>query len=79
MKKRYINELLWHISLFGCIFFFNRNCLPWCQLELVHIICQKSGVYTDKEISIYHSTSFKYVSGLHISHCMGNINTGKEK
>ena len=41
MKKRYINELLWHISLFGCIFFFNRNCLRWCQLELVHIICQK--------------------------------------
>jgi hypothetical protein len=39
----------------------------------------KSGVYTDKEISIYHSTSFKYVTGLQISNCMGNINIGKEK
>jgi hypothetical protein len=38
MKKRYINELLWHISLFGCIFVFNRNHLPWCQLELVDIL-----------------------------------------
>ena len=23
------------------VYFFNTNCLPWCQLELVDIICQK--------------------------------------
>jgi hypothetical protein len=52
MKKRYINELLWHISLFGCIFVFNRNHLPWCQLELVDIICQKV-VCTQTKISVF--------------------------
>ena len=45
--------------------FFNRKRLPYCQLELVDSICQKSGAYTDKENSIYHyiichrSTNFK--------------------
>ena len=52
MKKRYINELLWHISLFGCIFCFSRNRLPWYQLELVDIICQK-GVCTQTKKSVF--------------------------
>ena len=41
MKERYINELLWHISLFGYIYFFNRNRLPWCQLELLTLYVKK--------------------------------------
>jgi len=39
----------------------------------------KGGVYSDKENSIYHSVIDKFVTGLQISNCMGNINIGKEK
>ena len=38
-----------------------------------------SGEYTDKENSMYHSVSDKFATGLEISNCMRNINTGKEK
>ena len=42
----------------------------------------KSGAHSDKENSIYHSISVKFVTGrtgLQILNCMGNSNTGKEK
>jgi hypothetical protein len=58
MKKRYIDELLWHISLFGCIYFFNRNRLLWCQLDLVDIICQKLvSTQTNKSVFIIRPVS----------------------
>jgi hypothetical protein len=74
MKKRYINELLWHISLFGCIFFFNRNCLPWCQLELVHIICQKV-VCTQTKKSVFIIRPVSNMSQVYTYHTVWEILT----
>jgi hypothetical protein len=45
---------------------FNSNRRPWCQLDLVDIICQKVVCTQTGKPSMYHSDTDKFVTGLQI-------------